>query len=427
MDYNTFVSEALEKFKSMPEETDELYKRYFVALPLQEMADKITDAKGTDNPEKQIKNVEEGLKRKFDAIFWSNGETVSNVAKFIAVKPIENLNLENRMTMSGDDKLAAFLNAYSRKVVQIDVPNGTKAKLNLMFINTTSPLPIQIIVNVGENASLQMFEYYTSDAAQKSLIGSLHEIRIGKYSNAEINVVHNEDKNTYVIGWSKAKVEEKANMKINFIYNGGTFTRSRNKVDVAGLEGNGEVNELIVSSGDQKMDVASNIINSAKSSHAVLESKAVMMDKSVCILKGYASITETAAQSRSFVNERGIVLDKTAHIDSIPSMSIGNSDVKATHSSATAPIDEESVFYLMSRGASELEAKKMIVNGFITGMIGKIDDVIVREIVASIINEKVTTRNYGFVPKITTESMWLAGSVQKSSSIFQGHYKYRGE
>ncbi|MDE1850417.1 MAG: SufD family Fe-S cluster assembly protein [Candidatus Micrarchaeota archaeon] len=427
MEYKAFVDEALEKFKSLPEETDELYKRYFVAMPLQEMADKISVARLGEKPEELIKSNGDALRRKFDAIFWSGGEAIGDSAKYIAVRPIENSNLENRMTKSGDDKLAAFLNAYSKKVIQIDIPKGAEAKINLMFINTTSPLPIQIIVNVAENASLQMFEYYSSSATERSLLGSMHEVKVGKYANAEINVLHNEDKNTFVVGWSKAKIEEKSNLKINFIYNGGTFTRSRNKVDVAGLEANGEVNELIVSAGEQKMDVASNIINSAKSSHAVLESKAVMMDKSVCVLKGYASITENAAESRSYVNERGIILDKDAHIDSIPSMSIGNSDVKATHSSATAPIDGESIFYLMSRGASELEAKKMVVSGFITGMIGKIDDYIVREIVASIINEKVTTRNYGFVPKITTESMWLAGSVQRSSSIFKGHYKYRGE
>ena len=170
-------------------------------------------------------------------------------------------------------------------------------------------------------------------------------------------------------------------------------------MDIAGREAGAEVNELIVGAGDQKMDISSNVINSAESSNATLESKAVLMDRSVCMLKGYALIGENAAESRSYVNERGIILDKAAHMDSIPSMSIRNSNVKATHSSATAPIDEESVFYLMSRGASELEAKRMIVNGFITGIIGKIGDVLVREIVASIVNEKVTTRNFGFAPK----------------------------
>ncbi|MDE1856234.1 MAG: SufD family Fe-S cluster assembly protein [Candidatus Micrarchaeota archaeon] len=426
MDYKAFASEALEKFKSMPEETDELYKRYFVAMPLEEMGERARNAETSHKPEGSIKSNVEALKRKFDAIIWSGGE-MAEQSEYMQIIPIEKVDFENRLTKSGDDKIAAFIDAHAKRAVQINVPKGAKAKLNLLFVNTSEPLPIQIMINVADDSSLELFEYYTSDANEKSIVGSLHDIKIGKYANAEINVVHNEDKNTFVAGWSKTKVGEKGNLKINFIYNGGSFTRTRNKMDVAGLEGNGEVNELIVSAGEQKMDVASNIVNSARDSHAVLESKAVLMDKSVCVLKGYATITETAAQSRSFVNERGIILDKTAHIDSIPSMSIGNSDVKATHSSATAPIDEESVFYLMSRGATEMEAKRMIVNGFITGMIGKIDDIVVREIVASIINEKVATRSFGMVPKITTESMWLAGSAHKSSSMFEGHYKYRGE
>lgn len=429
MEYNAFVSQALEQFRTLPEETDELYKKYFVAMPLEAMGELISSQKpAVMSPQNQIKDVISSLERKFEAIFWSNGEMVDskNIKAFKSQGLDSNL-ISSLMTKSSEDKIAAFLQAYSSRTIIIDVPKGTTAKLNLLFVNTTSPLPIQILIRIGEGAKLNLFEYYTSSTTEQSLLGSLHEITAEKYSTAEINIVHNEDKNTMSLGWAKIRGEEKSNVKVNFIYNGGTFTRSRSKVDVAGLEANAEVNELIVSTGEQKMDISTNIINTAKNSNAILESKAVLMDRSVCLLKGYASIMENAAGSRSYVNERGIVLDKTAHLDSIPSMSIGNSDVKATHSSATAPIDEESIFYLMSRGASEIDAKKMVISGFIAGIIGKIDDVIVREIVSSIINEKVTTKKFGFVPKVSTESLWLAGTVHKSSSIFKGHYKYRGE
>lgn len=429
MDHKDFVSKALEDFKSLPEETDELYKRYFVAMPLADMGNVISDQKISQmSTQNQIRDIADSLEKKFDAIFWSNGQMITSPnIKVIMQDSLDQKIIDGLMTKSSEDKLAAFLQAYSKRIIKIEVGNGEKAKLNILFVNTTLPLSVQVLVNTAENSSLELFEYYTSSASEKSLMGSLHEIKAGKYSNSEINIVHNEDKNTMVIGWSKIKGDEKSNSKINFVYNGGTFTRSRNKADAIGHEGNVEVNELIVSAGDQKMDIASNVINTAQNTNAILESKAVLMDRSVCLLKGYASILDNAAGSRSYVNERGIVLDKTAHLDSIPSMSISNSDVKATHSSATAPLDEESVFYLMSRGASEIESKKMIVSGFIAGMIGKINDVMVREIAASIINEKVTTKNFGTIPKVTTESMWLSGSVQKSSSIFKGHYKYRGE
>ncbi|MDE1825921.1 MAG: SufD family Fe-S cluster assembly protein [Candidatus Micrarchaeota archaeon] len=431
MEYKAFASQALEQFKSLPDEGDELYKRYFVAMPLVEMGESISkpSVENEDRLREAANRTAEELRKKFDVVVWSGGAFVSEsckVARLLEMSDAEEA-LGSRMTSSREDKIAAFLDAYSSKVLLIDIPRETDASLNLMFINTSTPLPIEVMVNVGENSSLRMLEYCTSHSNQKSLLGTMHELKMAKYSKAEINIIHNESKDTNVICWTKARGEEHSETKINFVYNGGSFTRSRNKVDIAGYDARAEINELIVGAGDQKMDISSNVINSAQSSNATLESKAVLMDRSVCILKGYALIDENAAESRSYVNERGIILDKAAHIDSIPSMSIRNSNVKATHSSATAPIDEESIFYLMSRGASELEAKRMIVNGFITGIIGKIGDVLVREIVASIVNEKVTTRNFGFVPKVTTESMWLAGIAHASSSIFKGHYKYRGE
>src|SRR5690348_1576478 len=79
MEYNAFVSQALEQFKTLPEETDELYKRYFVAMPLEAMGNLINSQKPAQmSSQNQIKDVISGLERKFEAIFWSNGEMVDS-------------------------------------------------------------------------------------------------------------------------------------------------------------------------------------------------------------------------------------------------------------------------------------------------------------------------------------------------------------
>ncbi len=434
MDYSAYLEDAITQLKTLPEEKGELYKRYYVMLKLDKFAEKLkkggNGAKDDVEVQKTVAGMEEALRKKFDIVVWETGAKTDKTSKYVKVidsKSLSSQIIEKKMVKSSDDRIAAFLNAYSSRVIMIDIPENITAKLNLMFLCANGVLPVQIFVNVGKEASLSLFEYYASQDVEETMVGSINEIRMGSFANAEINMIHNESQKTTVIAMNRSTSEESSDLKLNAVYNGGGVTKARSTINANGYLSKVEVNELLVSSGEQKQDISTMITNSAKSSHAVLESKAVLMDRSSCLLKGFATIAKDAGESRSYVNERGIILDKDAHIDSIPGMSIGTNNVKATHSSATAPIDEEAIFYLMSRGADELSAKKAIVNGFLSGGIAKINDIIAREIVASIVNEKMTSKKYGFIPKITTESMWLAGSAHTSASTFKGHYKYRGE
>ena len=149
------------------------------------------------------------------------------------------------------------------------------------------------------------------------------------------------------------------------------------------------------------------------------------MDKAVCILTGFANVGENASGSRSFVNERGILLDKRAYMSSIPGMSINNSNVKATHSSATAPVDEDLLFYLMSRGANETVAKKLVISGFFSNSIAKISSPIVKEAVASLMHEKINNKVFGTIPKMDISSIWFDPKAAQAQGMFEGHYKYR--
>jgi Fe-S cluster assembly scaffold protein SufB len=414
--HGSFISEALEQFRKLPEERNELYKGHFVSLPLAEMAEKIDDKRMKSRAQKTNKMVTkicEGLQTRFDAIVWSDGNIVSEFGdgrRMLSVEEIDGRSPRSRMFRSDEDRLVAFVHAYAKRIVRIRIPDSAIAKLNLLFLNTDRPLPLRVLVDVGEDSSLELLEYYASETKGASLLGSLHEIRMAEHSNAEVNIVHNEDRNTIGIGLARAEVLDSSSLRMNFMYNGGSATRSKSVVDASGHSAKAEINELVVGSGEQRFDITTNVVNSARGSSALLESRAVLMDSSTCLLKGSAEITREASGSESGVNERGMILDGGARMDSIPSMRINNNDVKASHSSATAPIDEEELFYLMSRGASELLAKKMVVNGFLSSGIVRLNDIAAREIVASIINERMTTKSFGTVPRITTESMWLANS-----------------
>ncbi len=427
--YRSYYTEALELSKTLPDEQSELYKRHFIPLPLEQFAERIENAGGGEEDillSTLAKSAFENLNIKFDVLFGSTRHITNSAdcIKIVDASDITEEHVSKKLFKSGDDKMVAFIHAHARRIVFIDVPDGMAVDINLLFANSDIPLSTQVLVQVGREARLNLFEWYASKSNSISLMSILHEIKVGEYGKADVNMVHNEDQNTFVVNFSKGQVLENGLLNINYIYNGGIGSRAKNQVSTTGYQARSNVIELVLGSGKQKFDLSTIISNVGNNTLSGLESKAALTDESVCILKGFADVGENAKGSRSFVNERGILLDKRCYMSSIPGMSIKNSDVKATHSSATMPVDEEALFYLMSRGATKAVAQKLLIAGFLSSSIAKMENPAVKVAVSSLMQEKINNKRFGTVPALDISNLWGDANAQ-TDDMFQGHYKYR--
>ncbi len=431
--YKAFYKEAEELTKALPEEQSELYKRYFLPLPIEELYKSLIDTKDGGGAEEAglkelAKSFQDNLSVKPDVIVGSTRHIIEKQLEFVRILDANQVTeelLHGKMYKSHEDKLVALIHATSRKYVFIDVPDGKKASINMLFANFMAPSTVQVIIKIGRESELNLFEWFASKTNGKgsSLLGVLHEVSAGPYSKSEINIVHNEDQNTYVLNFSKAKTADNGRLGMNYVYNGGLNTRAKNELFANGHGSRNDVVELIMGSSEQKFDLNTVIANIGHDTVSDLGSRAALMDKSVCLLKGFADVGPDAKGSRSFVNERGILLDKNAYMSSIPGMAIKNSDVKATHSSATAPIDEESEFYLMSKGTDKTTTRKLLVSGFLSAGISRMESPVAKSTVASLLHEKVNSGHFGTIPKLDISNVWF--TTQKETDMFEGHYKYR--
>ncbi len=422
----------MENYKLLPDEQSELYKRFYVKLPLEQFGEELLG--GREDPKEagsllaMSKQMRDNLGIKFDLLFGSSTHVIENENGFVKVIDVGMLteeDLARKMYRNKENRLVAFIHAHTKKLVLIDVPDGKTADISILFANSDRPFATQIIIRTGRESKLSLFEWFGSKTTRKSLNSALHEATIGRHSTAEINIVHNEDERTYVVGFSKARILERGYLKLNYVYNGGIGSRTKNEINAEEYQAKDEVIELVLGSSEQQFDINTIITNGERETVADLESKAALMDESMCLLKGFASLLDNAKGARSFVNERGILLDKDCHMDSLPGMSINNSDVKATHSSATAPVDEDALFYLMSRGADETAARRLVVAGFFASTISRIENEKMKEAVSALMHDKINNGCFGVIPKLDMHNIWYTPA--QSPGMFQGHYKYRNE
>ena len=93
--------------------------------------------------------------------------------------------------------------------------------------------------------------------------------------------------------------------------------------------------------------------------------KSVLTDRAVGSFYGLVSIRKGAKNTDTFFREDALLLSDTAKAEAIPSLEIDENEVKAGHASTVGPVDEEQLFYLMSRGITRKEAESLVVRGFL--------------------------------------------------------------
>lgn len=416
MNYEDFKNEAIRKYAELPNETNDLYKKYYTEVNLPSTYKHTNDEKTASAVKSLVANIEEKTGLKFDLVLSASFQ--QNNSETIHLKKMESIPeiLENKIYKSSDNKLAAFINANANDAVVIETPPNASKKINMIFINDAD-ISYECIFKLGEGSKLDIFQIFASIGGG-STSATLQEFQISKGAHMNITMMSDMGKDSTMVSLSKGVLEEKGSLNANFIYNGSRLTKAINFFDSRGIGSKVSVSEAIYGTEDQKFDINTHLLNSRELSSTKLDTGAILDDRSNCQLKGYAKIEKYAKGAFSNISQRGILLSEASHIDALPDMSIDYSDqVTATHSAATSPIDKEALFYLMSRGLSDAASRKMFISSFILKYLSNIKDPAVKEIVSSVIIGRVEGKPSGEINNITLKDIWF--SKEKTEKMIQ--------
>jgi Fe-S cluster assembly protein SufD len=123
-----------------------------------------------------------------------------------------------------------------------------------------------------------------------------------------------------------------------------------------------------------------------------LDFKVVLEDQARSAYTGLIRIELDASDSEAYQENRNLLLDKDCRAESIPELEILNQDVRCTHGATVGPIDDEQIFYLMTRGLPRREAERAIVEGFFAPVLDRIDEESLKGRLWSYIRSKLEAR-----------------------------------
>ncbi len=132
-----------------------------------------------------------------------------------------------------------------------------------------------------------------------------------------------------------------------------------------------EIHLFVGDKGDE-LRIDTTLAHEEKSTKGNILVKGIVKDSARASLEGMIRVAQNGAGAESLLSEHVMLLNKGAHATARPQLEIKNNDVSSRHSASVSEIDEEKIFYLSSRGVDRENAKKLIVEGFLSSAVESI-------------------------------------------------------
>lgn len=222
------------------------------------------------------------------------------------------------------------------------------------------------IIIVDEDSELHYMEgctapTYTSDSLHAAVV----EIYVGKNAKCRYTTIQNWSSDVYNLVTKRAIVEENGLMEW---IDGNIGSKVNMKYPSCILVGDGASGNCIsiaVATHNQNQDTGAKMIHLAPNTTSNIISKSIAVNGGNATYRGTVNITDKAINSKSTVKCDTIIVDDKSKSDTIPTNKIGNKSSTIHHEATVSKIDEDQLFYLMSRGLNEDKAKELLIMGFI--------------------------------------------------------------
>lgn len=250
---------------------------------------------------------------------------------------------------------------YVPKGVKVDIPLQSYFRLNAKGAGQFE----HTLIIVDEGASLQFIEGCSAPKYNEiNLHAGCVELFVKKDGYLRYSTIENWSKNMMNLNTKKVIVEENGTIewvtgsfgsKISMLYPMSILNGENSKCEFTGISFAGK---------GQNLDTGLKIVHNAKNTSSVVNSKSISKDGGICTFRSDIKVRPRAEKSKVTVSCESLMLDSISKSDTIPVNEVETDDVEFSHEAKIGKISDKTIFYLMSRGISEEEAKAMIVRGF---------------------------------------------------------------
>ena len=301
--------------------------------------------------------------------------------------------IAKKVLFDSENSLIDLNNAFTNKTFKIAIKENYSLKKPLIIYHSTNEkiksksINLRLDFDLKQNSSLRLIDFFV-DTADKNFTNILYNFNLKKDSilkNYKIDKFKNDN-----LKYSFNNIEQETNsVSETFILSAGSnFFKNEVNCNLKGEYSSAFVNGVFSLKENQQHEIRTTINHLVENTKSYQLIKSVLGKSSKAAYQGKIFVDSKAQKTDGYQLSRALLLNENSEFDAKPELEIYADDVKCSHGSTSGNLDENSIFYLMSRGLSYKQSKELLINGFLMDVIEKITDLEVKSLIKNLMGFK---------------------------------------
>ena len=287
-----------------------------------------------------------------------------------------------------DNALISLNNAFTMHNFKISIEDNYKVKKPLIVYHITnselnsSNINYQLNFLLGENCSLRLIDIH-EDKSEKNFINIYYNFNLKKNSIIKNFKLDNSNNNNIKYLFNNIDQDTNSVSETFILSNGSKFIKNEINCNLNGKYSSAFVNGIFSLNENKHHEIKTNINHLVENTKSYQLIKSVLDSSSKAVYQGKIYVDKDAQKTDGYQLSKAILLNENSEFNAKPELEIYADDVKCSHGSASGSLNDNSIFYLRSRGLNYKEAKNLLIKGFLLDVIEKITDEEIKNIIKS--------------------------------------------
>jgi Fe-S cluster assembly protein SufD len=335
------------------------------------------------------------------------GVTVNGLGREIASRPDAVAAHFGRYVDTERDAFCALNQAFAEDGAYVHVGRGVVVEqpIHLLFISTSGDAPAMThprnLIVVEDQGQASIIEDYISRGDQTpAFSNAVTELVAGESANVQHTMIEREHLKTYNFSTLRIQQARSANVASHSLLLGGAMVRNNVHPVLAGEGGECVINGLFIGAGRQHLDNYMLVEHASPHCASRQFYNGILDEHAHGVFHGRIVVHKDAQKTDAKQTNRNLLLADDAQIDTKPQLEIYADDVKCTHGATIGQIEENALFYLRSRGISEMEARRLLLEAFAGECIDRMKPGAARDYTEAVVLERLlSVANAGSLPR----------------------------
>ncbi|MFG0288568.1 MAG: Fe-S cluster assembly protein SufD [Rhodopirellula sp. JB044] len=296
-------------------------------------------------------------------------------------------DLQNRLSVETDDEAAAFIalnTAFVNDGAYVEIPDGVTVDqpIHLIFLSVEAGQTVshpRNVLRLGKGSRAAVVETYLGREGEGYFTNAITQVDLDETAFLDHHKLQHEQTESLHIASTHVDQKESSEFRSHYFSFGSLMARNEINLMLDGEQIESTLNGLYMPTGEQLMDCRTRIDHARPHCNTYELYKGILDDKAKGVFNGKIFVHQDAQKTDAKQSNQALLLSDDAVVNTKPQLEIYADDVKCTHGATIGELDENSLYYLRSRGVSKDLARKMLIFAFANDVVQGVEIPAVRQ------------------------------------------------